>query len=224
MLDSTRTIVIALGGTAILSEGDTGDVEQQMINMYLACRQLTPLIRSGNRVVITHGNGPQVGNLLIQQEDSSPEIPQQPVDICVAMTQGQIGSMLQQVLVKILRAEGIQRDVVTLVSHFVVAEDDSDLSHSSKPIGPFLNVEGKQRYEQRGHTILEVHPGSERPYRRSVPSPMPLRLLERKSLRALVHQGAIVIAGGGGGIPVVLERDGSHRRVEAVIDKDLAGE
>ena len=120
MLESTKTIVIALGGNAILSEGDTGDVEQQILNMELACRQLTSLIRSGNRVVITHGNGPQVGNLLIQQEESGPEIPQQPLDICVGMTQGQIGAMLQQVLDKILRNEGIQRDVVTLVSHFVV--------------------------------------------------------------------------------------------------------
>ena len=224
MIEFTKTIVIALGGNAILSEGDTGNVEQQVLNMELACRQLAPLIRSGNRVVITHGNGPQVGNLLMQQEESGPEIPQQPLDICVGMTQGQIGAMLQQVLDKILRNEGIQRDVVTLLSHFVVGEDDPDFSQSSKPIGPFLDARSKKRYEDRGHTILEVHPGSDRPFRRAVPSPMPLRLLERRSLRALVKQGAIVIAGGGGGIPVVLEADGSYRRVEAVIDKDLAGE
>ena len=130
IVESTKTIVIALGGNAILSEGDTGDVEQQMRNMESACRQLAPLIRSGHRVVITHGNGPQVGNLLIQQEESGPEIPQQPLDICVGMTQGQIGAMLQQVLDKILRNEGIQRDVVTLVSHFVVGEDDPDFNLS----------------------------------------------------------------------------------------------
>ncbi|MDA0264835.1 MAG: carbamate kinase [Chloroflexi bacterium] len=222
--NDSRTIVIALGGNAILPEDDTGDIEQQMLNMELACRQLAPLIRSGNRVVLTHGNGPQVGNLLIQQEESGPGIPKQPLDICVGMTQGQIGSMLQQVLDKVLRNEGIKRDVVTLVSHFVVGEDDPDFSWSSKPIGPFLDAALKEQYEKRGHTIMEVHPGSDRPYRRSVPSPMPLRLLERRSLRALVNQGAVVIAGGGGGIPVVLEADGSYRRVEAVIDKDLAGE
>ncbi|MBT98747.1 MAG: carbamate kinase [Dehalococcoidia bacterium] len=219
-----KTIVIALGGNAILSDGDAGDVEQQMLNMEVACRQLTPLIRSGNRVVITHGNGPQVGNLLIQQEESAPGVPQQPLDICVGMTQGQIGTMLQQVLHKMLQGEGIQREVVTLVSHFVVTEDDPDFDQSSKPIGPFLNVTEKERYEERGHAVMEVSPGGERPYRRSVPSPMPLRLLERRSLRALVNEGTIVIAGGGGGIPVVLEPDGSYRRVEAVIDKDLAGE
>ncbi|HIG18200.1 MAG TPA: carbamate kinase, partial [Candidatus Handelsmanbacteria bacterium] len=224
MSDSTKTIVIALGGNAILSEDDSGDVVQQMRNMELACRQLVPLIRSGNRLVITHGNGPQVGNLLIQQEASEPNIPQQPLDICVGMTQGQIGSMLQQVLDKILRDEGIQRDVVTLVSHFIVAEDDPDFILSSKPIGPFLDTANKEIYEERGHSVMEVNPGSDRPYRRSVPSPMPLRLLERQSLRTLVDGGAIVIAGGGGGIPVVLEPDGSYRRVEAVIDKDLAGE
>lgn len=224
MLDTTKTIVIALGGNAILSEDDTGEVEQQMLNMEMACRQLTPLIRSGNRVVITHGNGPQVGNLLIQQEKSAPEIPQQPLDICVGMTQGQIGAMLQQVLDKVLHDEGIKRDVVTLVSHFIVAEDDPDFALSSKPIGPFLDAISKELYEDRGDIVMEVQPGSDRPYRRSVPSPMPLRLLERRSLRALVKQGAIVIAGGGGGIPVVLESDGSYRRVEAVIDKDLSGE
>ena len=224
VLDPPKTIVIALGGNAILSEGQTGEVAHQTRNMELACRQLTPLIRSGNWIVITHGNGPQVGDLLIQQEGSMPEIPQQPLDICVGMTQGQIGAMLQQVLDKVLHDEGIKRDVVTLVSHFVVAEDDPDFALSSKPIGPFLDTASKSLYEDRGHTVMEVHPGSDRPYRRSVPSPMPLRLLERRSLRALVNEGSIVIAGGGGGIPVVLEPDGSYRRVEAVIDKDLAGE
>jgi carbamate kinase len=222
--DKNKTIVIALGGNAILSDGDAGDVAQQMLSMELACRQLVPLFRSGNRVVITHGNGPQVGSLLIQQEESASNIPPQPLDICVAMTQGQIGTMLQQVLGKILRAESIQRDVVTLISHFVVAEDDPDFSLGSKPIGPFLDAVSKEKYEERGHTVMEVQPGSYKPFRRSVASPMPLRLLERRSLRALVNQGAIVIAGGGGGIPVVLEQDGSYCRVEAVIDKDLAGE
>ena len=224
MFESSKTIVIALGGNAILSDGDTGEVEQQIVNMQVACRQLAPLMRSGNRVVLTHGNGPQVGNLLIQQEESGPELPAQPLDICVAMTQGQIGAMLQQVLDKVLRDEGIQRDVVTLVSHFVVGEDDPDFSQSSKPIGPFFDAADKESYEVRGHKVMEVHPGSNRPFRRAVPSPMPLRLLERRSLRALVDQGSVVIAGGGGGIPVVLEPDGSYRRVEAVIDKDLAGE
>ncbi|MDE0719599.1 MAG: carbamate kinase [Dehalococcoidia bacterium] len=222
--DNNKTIVIALGGNAILSDGDSGDVAQQMRSMELACRQLVPLFRSGNRVVITHGNGPQVGNLLVQQENAALEIPQQSLDICVAMTQGQIGTMLQQVLDKILRVEGIQRDVVTLVSHFVVAEDDPGFSLASKPIGPFLDALSKKKYEERGHTVMEVRPNNDKPFRRSVASPLPLRLVERRSLRALVNQGTIVIAGGGGGIPVILEPDGSYRRIEAVIDKDLAGE
>lgn len=219
-----KTIVIALGGNAILRDGESGTADQQMRNMETACRDLVPVIKGGHRVVITHGNGPQVGNLLIQQEESQGSVPQQPLDICVGMTQGQVGAMLQQALDKVLRSEGIQRDVVTLVSHFMVGEDDPDFALSSKLIGPFLTREQKAAYESRGHTVGEVRRDGDHPFRRTVPSPMPLRLLERRALRALSNQGAIVIAGGGGGIPVVLEPDGSYRRVEAVIDKDLAGQ
>jgi carbamate kinase len=219
-----KTIVVALGGNAILSEGQSGTAEQQMGNLERACRYLMPLIQAGHHLVITHGNGPQVGNLAIQQEESQNLVPMQPLDLCVAMTQGQIGAMLQQALDRVLKEAGIRRDIVVMLSHFVVGADDPDFEEYSKPIGPFLTAEQKEAYESQGHVVREVEKGKEHPYRRVVPSPIPLRLLERRAIRSLSKSGAMVIAAGGGGIPVVLGPDGSYQRIEAVIDKDLAGE
>ncbi len=220
-----KKIVIALGGNAILQVKQRGTVEEQLANLERACKHLVPLVQDGHRLVLTHGNGPQVGNLLIQQAEAGDFAPYQPMDICVAMTQGQIGAMVQEVLTDQLRAVGLQVDVVTLVSHFLVDREDPDFQALSKPIGPFLTEALKERYEKRyGHIIRKVGSDPLRPYRRVVPSPMPLRLQEKRALKALVDTGAIVVTGGGGGIPVVLDQDGQYKSVEAVIDKDLAGE
>lgn len=140
------------------------------------------------------------------------------------MTQGQIGAMLQQALDRVFREAGMHREIVVMVSHFVVGADDPDFQDYSKPIGPFLSEEQKQVHESRGYVVREVKKGNDHSYRRVVPSPIPLRLLERRALRSLTKSGTVVVAAGGGGIPVVLSPDGSYQRIEAVIDKDLAGE
>ena len=226
----TKTIVVGLGGNAILKDGERGTREEQVANLQAACKHLVPLVADGHRLILIHGNGPQVGNLLVQQAESHLLAPAQPMDICVAMTQGQIGTMLQQTLANELKAAGIQRDVVTLVSHFLVDRDDPGFAAPSKPIGPFLTPGMRDyQYDHAAHfgaasTIQAVGTDPERPYRRVVASPMPLRLVEWRALKALVDAGSIVVAAGGGGIPVVMDSAGAYQSVEAVIDKDLAAE
>ncbi|MBM4406225.1 MAG: carbamate kinase [Chloroflexi bacterium] len=220
-----KTIVVALGGNAILQNGQRGTRAEQYANLEQACRHLLPLIDDGHRIVLTHGNGPQVGNLLIQQVEAADYAPMMPMDICVGMTQGQIGTLLVQALTNHLRAEGLQRDVVTLVSHFLVDPADADFKTLSKPVGPFLDERLKQRYEALpGHVIRQIGKDPQRPFRRVVASPRPLRLMEKRALRALSEAGVIVVTAGGGGIPVMIQSDGAMRSIEAVIDKDLAAE
>jgi carbamate kinase len=222
--DVVRRIVVALGGNAILPANAQATVAEQYAAVQRACDHLLPIVAEGHFLVITHGNGPQVGNLLIQQEEASASVPALPLDLCVAMTQGQIGTMVQQVLTNRLRAVGIGREVVTLVSHFLVDAGDPDFQALSKPVGPFLDEAARRQAESRGLTVRKVGRDAERPYRRVVASPMPLRFLEKRVLKTLVDSGAVVIAAGGGGIPVVMDAEGGYRSVEAVIDKDLAAE
>jgi carbamate kinase len=220
-----RVIVVALGGNAILQEHEAGTAEQQAANLERACSHLVPLIRDGNRVIITHGNGPQVGNLLVQQVQAADLAPMQPMDVCVGMTQGQVGPLLERILANRLRREGVPRDVVVLVSHVLVDPEDPELQRLTKPVGPFVDAATRDRLTATaGFTFRELGRNPDRPFRRVVPSPRPLRLIETRPLRALSEAGAVVIAGGGGGVPVVLEPDGSYRSIEAVIDKDLTAE
>lgn len=221
----TKTIVVALGGNAILGKDELGTAERQYANLERACAHLVPLVREGHRLILTHGNGPQVGNLLIQQVEAAQFAPIQPMDVCVAMTQGQIGALLQRALTNQLRHAGIQRDVVTIVSQFLIDPADPDFETLSKPVGPFLTEALRRRYETRpGHVIRKIGKDSDRPYRRVVASPRPLRLIEKRALRALSDAGVIVVTAGGGGIPVAMEPHGEYRSIEAVIDKDLAAE
>jgi carbamate kinase len=220
-----KRIVIALGGNAIKQAHELGTAQEQMRNIQNSCQQVLQIIQAGYDVVLTHGNGPQVGNILIQQETGISQVPDQPMDICGAMTQGQIGYMLQQALVNGLKAYNLNFNVVTVITQVMVDREDPDFRNPSKPVGPFYDQETGNRYKsERGYQIKQVIPNGERPFRRVVPSPDPIRILEGKALKRLVDAGMIVIASGGGGIPVVLNDHGEFEGIEGVIDKDLAGE
>ena len=219
-----KKIVIALGGNAIKQWNQKGSAEKQLENLRRSCSHMMKIVKRGYPIVITHGNGPQVGNLLIQQERSVREIPPQPLDVCDAMTQGQIGYMIQQTLVNELKDAGINRDVVTLITQVMVDKEDPGFLNPTKPIGLFYSKIQKEKYgKHRGHVFQKVEMKGER-YRRVVPSPNPLQILEDKVIKSLFESGVIVIASGGGGVPVILDDEGHIRGIEAVIDKDLAGE
>jgi len=219
-----KKIVIALGGNAIKQWDQKGTAEEQFENVRKSCSHIVRIIRRGYEIVLTHGNGPQVGNLLIQQEEGSKAVPPQPIDLCGAMTQGQIGYMMQQALLNELKDARLDRNVVTLVTQVMVDRDDPGFRNPTKPVGPFYSKAQKDKYEREtGHIFKKINAKGDY-YRRVVPSPDPLRILEAKMVKELLDSGIIVIASGGGGIPVILDEEGHVHGIEAVIDKDLAGE
>jgi len=216
-----RTIVVALGGNAILKAGQAGTLAEQMANVEESCRHIAKLILGGYRVVITHGNGPQVGNILLQNEEASGVVPAMPLDACGAESQGLIGYMIQQSLANELARVGREMPVVSLVTQVIVDADDPAFARPTKPIGPFYTeARARRLMEQRGFKMVE---DAGRGWRRVVPSPDPRAIVEREVILRLVAGGSVVVASGGGGIPVV-RREGELVGVEAVIDKDLAGE
>jgi carbamate kinase len=219
-----KKILIALGGNAIKQWDQKGSAEEQFENVRRSCSHIVRIIKMGYRMIITHGNGPQVGNLLIQQEAGRKLVPPQPLDICGAMTQGQVGYMIQQALLNEMKDARLDRTVVTLITQVMVDREDPGFRNPTKPVGPFYTKSQKEKYKKQwGHVFKKIDMKGER-YRRVVPSPNPLRTLEAKMIKDLFESGVIVIASGGGGIPVILDHEGHVSGVEAVIDKDLAGE
>ncbi|NLY54591.1 MAG: carbamate kinase [Firmicutes bacterium] len=217
-----KKVVVALGGNAILQAGQAGTVEQQLANIDQAAGQIAAMIMAGYRVVITHGNGPQVGNILLQNEKASDLVPAMPLDVCGAQTQGQIGYLLQQSLTNILRQHGHLQPVVTVVTQVSIAADDPALKQPTKPIGPYFSAAQAQELAATQGYIMQEDK-ARGGWRRLVPSPTPLRIQEREAILNLLASGAVVIAAGGGGIPVV-ETERGLRGIEAVIDKDLASQ
>jgi carbamate kinase len=213
-----KTAVVALGGNALTRAGQTGTYDEQSDNAVTMARAVMGLRRSGWRVVIVHGNGPQVGNLAIQHEEGRRLVPAQPLFSLGAMTQGQIGSLISLAL----RAEQIDLPVAAVVTHVVVSSDDPAFARPSKPIGPFFTkARASELAAKRGWTVDD---DSGRGFRRRVASPRPVTIVETPAIEALVASGSIVIAAGGGGVPVV-STDTGLRGVEAVIDKDyVAGQ
>jgi carbamate kinase len=212
-------LVVCLGGNAILPAENAGTIDEQFQVTRETMRQVVDLIPD-HRIVITHGNGPIVGNILIRNEAASSQVPPMPLDICGADSQGGIGYMIQQILQNLLREGGIDRQVATLVTQVVVDKEDAGFRNPTKPIGPFYPEEKAKRLERTKGWKIAHDAG--RGWRRVVPSPIPQRIVELPLIRTLFEGGHVVIVAGGGGIPVIENADGSLKGVEAVIDKDLA--
>ena len=216
-----KRVLITLGGNAILPARGTGTFEEQCAVTRATMQPIARLIRDGAEVVLSHGNGPIVGNILIRNEAARDQIPPMPLDVCGADSQGGIGYMMQQSLQNELRRVGLgDRPVVTIVTQVVVDERDPAFRRPTKPIGPFY-AQDRARIlaKEKGWTIVE---DAGRGYRRVVPSPKPLEVVEIAAIRQILEDGGVAIAAGGGGIPVSRQWDGSLHGVEAVIDKDLA--
>ncbi len=215
-----RSVVITLGGNAILPARGTGTFEEQLSITRSTMEPIATLVKEGVKVVLSHGNGPIVGNILIRNEAVRDQIPPMPLDVCGADSQGGIGYMMQQALQNELHRIGLERTVVTMVTQVIVDERDPAFRRPTKPIGPFYTQErARTLAKEKRWTVVE---DAGRGYRRVVPSPKPLEIVEIGAIRKLVDDGVIVIAAGGGGIPVSRQWDGTLHGVEAVIDKDLA--
>ncbi|MFQ5816693.1 MAG: carbamate kinase [Terriglobia bacterium] len=220
---SGRTAVIAIGGNSLVREGESGTIEEQLRNAEETCEGIANIVAAGYRVVVTHGNGPQVGDALLRSELASAQVPPLPLDFCGAETQGSVGYLLQQVLANVLRRRHLAHPVVTVVTQVVVAADDPAFQQPTKPIGPFYpRQEAERRARELGWAIVE---DAGRGFRRVVPSPAPREIVELPAIQQCLASGSVVIAVGGGGIPVIRrpETSGEHLQgVEAVIDKDRA--
>ena len=215
-----KIIVVALGGNALIQEGEKGAIQEQLSNTRRSVKGIVHCIKQGFEVVITHGNGPQVGNMLLMAELSRGKVPDLPLGICVADTEGAIGYMIQQTLVNSLQKECIKKGVVTILTQVIVDQNDNAFINPTKPIGSFYtDKEAKKIIKEKGWDMVE---DSHRGYRRVVASPKPIKIVEVESIKRLLGYSEVVIAAGGGGIPVVLKEDGSLEGVDVVVDKDLA--
>lgn len=210
-------VVVALGGNAILQRGERGTASEQRAAVREACEGLGDLAAAGHDLVVTHGNGPQVGALMIQHHAAEHSVPAMPLDVLVAQTQGQLGYFMQQELTGALRRRHIDQPVASLVTQVLVDPADPAFVRPTKPVGPHLSAEQARELRRASIPVTEVPGGA---WRRVVPSPRPREIVERDALRALVETRAVPIAAGGGGVPVVAEGSG-YRGIEGVIDKDL---
>ncbi len=216
---SKKTIVIALGGNALIEEGSEGTIEQQFENTRKSMSAIVGLVKEGHRVVLTHGNGPQAGVHLIRNEAGASQVAPSSLNVIVADTQGSIGYMIQQSLINALLMAGIKKDVVTVVTQVVVDKNDPSMLNPTKYVGPFFKADQIDACKAKGW-IMKEDPG--RGYRRVVASPIPVDVIEKSVIHELLDSGRVVIAVGGGGVPVCRAANGTLEGVDAVIDKDRA--
>jgi len=218
-----KPIVVALGGNAITREFEEGNIPQQFENTRRSLTHVIDLLKEGYNMVITHGNGPQVGNALIRVEESRHLVPPLPLGIIVADLEGGMGYMIEQCLQNKMHDMGIKRQVATLVTQVLVDKDDPSIQNPSKFVGPFFKKEQVKELEEKRGWIMKEDKG--RGYRRVVPSPKPIGIVEKDIIKHLVDMGVVVIAAGGGGIPVYIDHSkhpGWLEGLDGVIDKDLA--
>ena len=215
--------VIAFGGNALLKGDQVGTIDEQEQNVYETCQHLVDLIKRGYDIVIGHGNGPQVGNVLLQHEAGNRlyGLPKQPIDFCVAETQGSIGFMIEQQLRNVLAEHGIERNIVTIVTQVNVDKEDKAFKNPTKPVGPFYSKEEADKLTEEQGWVFHEDP-RKRGWRRVVASPKPLDIPNWKAIEKLARDGNIVITVGGGGIPAYIDEKGKIIGIDAVIDKDLA--
>ncbi|MFW6249243.1 MAG: carbamate kinase [Bacteroidota bacterium] len=223
-MKNKKLAVLALGGNALLRDNQAGTIDEQEENTFQTLENLVYLIKDGYNIVITHGNGPQVGNSLLRNDAGEIlyQIPQMPLDICVADTQGGIGYMIERMFRNVLKKHGIEKDVVTLVTLVEVDQHDHAFHVPTKRIGKSYSPEMAEKMTNEKGWSFKEEAKSTLGYRRVVPSPKPLKIMNESLIKELALSGKVVIASGGGGIPVYYDESGDVRPAEAVIDKDLA--
>jgi len=215
-----KKAVIALGGNALIKKGQKGTIYEQFANTRKSIKSIVKIIKDGWDVVITHGNGPQVGAILLQNITAKELTPAMPLGICVAESEGLLGYMIQQCLSNALKKEQIEKPVLALITQVIVNRDDPSLSEPTKPIGPYYTENEAIHMLKAGYKMIHQPQG----WRMVVPSPDPKYIVEGESIKKMLDDGIIVIASGGGGMPVIEEENGGLDGLEAVIDKDLAAE
>lgn len=218
-----KLAVIALGGNALLRGNEAGTIDEQEKNTFDTCKQLVGLIKKDYNIIITHGNGPQVGNILLRNEAGYDKykIPQMPMDICVADSQGGIGYMIERMMRNVLTEEKVRKNVVTLVTQVLVDKHDPAFENPTKPVGAFYLKEEADLLAKKNNWVFKKDSRS-RGWRKVVASPVPIEIMNQRVIRSLANNGRIVIAVGGGGVPVYEHKNGYLEAIEAVIDKDLA--
>ncbi len=218
-----KLAVIAFGGNALLRGDQKGTIDEQEKNVYDTCTHLLRLVEKDYNIVIGHGNGPQVGNVMLQHEAGARlyGIPSQPIDICVAETQGSIGYMIEQQMRNVLNEKGIDKDIITLVTQVLVDKEDAAFSNPTKPVGPFYTKEEADKLTEQNSYVFHEDP-RKRGWRRVVASPKPININNERTIENIARDGQIVITVGGGGIPVFKVNEKKFQGIDAVIDKDLA--
>ncbi len=224
MKNEQKLAVIALGGNALLRGSQIGTIEEQEQNTLETIESLVYLAKEGYNLVLSHGNGPQVGNILMRNDAGEEiyKIPQMPLDVCVADSQGGIGYMIERMLRNVLKRQGIDREVVTLITQVAVDKDDKAFSNPTKRVGKIYSKKEADRLTKEKEWVFKEEVKIEDGWRRVVPSPKPIQVINEKVIETMAKQGTIVIAVGGGGVPVYIDDKGEIRPSEAVIDKDLA--